>query len=67
MNHNIISQKLFGTGPVKPQTVEHAMKDHTLHATLTYMGSPNLYLAGGGYGGSFIADLWADMGFLELF
>ncbi len=66
MNHNIISQKLFGTGPVKPQTVEHAMKDHTLHATLTYMGSPNLYLAGGGYGGSFIADLWADMGFFGI-
>lgn len=66
MSHNIISQKLFGTGPVKPQTVEHAMKDHTLHATLTYMGSPNLYLAGGGYGGSFIADLWADMGFFGI-
>lgn len=30
------------------------------------MGSPNLYLAGGGYGGSFIADLWADMGFFGI-
>lgn len=66
INHNAISQIFFGTDPVKPQTVEHALEDHTLHAALTYMGSPNLYFSGGGYGGSFIADLWVDWGVMGI-
>ena len=66
VNHNAISQVLFDTDPVKPQTVEHAMDDHTLHATLTYLGSPNLYFSGGGYGGCYIADLWVDFGFIGI-
>lgn len=63
-NHNAISQLFFYTEPVKPQTTEHALNDHTLHATLTYLGSPSLYFSGGGYGGCYIADLWVDFGFL---
>lgn len=66
LNHNIISQKLLGTAPIQPQTREHALKDHTLHATLTYMESPNLYLSGGGYGGCYIADLWVDWGIIGI-
>ena len=61
-NHNTISQLFFNTEPVKPQTTEHALNDHTLHATLTYLGSPSLYFSGGGYGGCYIADLWVDFG-----
>ena len=57
---------MFDSEPVKPQTVEHAMNDHTLHAALTYLGSPNLYFSGGGYGGCYIADLWVDFGFVGI-
>ena len=64
LNHNAISQLLFDAEPVKPQTYEHAVKDHTLHATLTYYGSPSLYFSGGGYGGCYIADLWVDFGII---
>lgn len=66
LNHNIISQVLFGTKGIKPQTTEHALEDHTLHATLTYFESPNLYFSGGGYGGCYIADLWADWGLIGI-
>ena len=64
--HNIASQILFGTSGIKPQTTEHALEDHTLHATLTYLESPNLYFSGGGYGGCYIADLWADFGIIGI-
>lgn len=64
--HNSISQILFDTEPVKPQTMEHALNDHTLHAALTYYGSPSLYFSGGGYGGCYVADLWVDFGFLGI-
>lgn len=64
--HNKISQVLFDTTPVQPQTVEHALNDHTLHATLTYFNSPTLYFSGGGYGGCYIADLWVDWGIVGI-
>lgn len=64
--HNIVSQLIFGTEAIKPQTKEHALEDNTLHATLTYFESPNLYFSGGGYGGCYIADLWADFGILGI-
>ena len=66
INHNAISQILFDKDPVKPQTTEHALEDHTLHATLTYYGSPSLYFSGGGYGGCYIADLYADFGYIGI-
>lgn len=66
INHNAISQILFDKDPVKPQTTEHALEDHTLHATLTYYGSPSLYFSGGGYGGCYIADLYADFGYMGI-
>lgn len=64
--YNIVSQLIFGTKAIKPQTREHALEDNTLHATLTYFESPNLYFSGGGYGGCYIADLWADWGLIGI-
>ena len=50
--------------PIKSQSIEHALDDHSLDAALTYLVKPNLYQNGGGLGSSYIAEAWKDFGYL---
>ena len=63
-NHNKIAQVFGDKEPVKPQSIEHALDDHSLDAALTYFVKPHLYLRGGGLGSSYIAEAWKDFGYL---
>jgi oligosaccharide repeat unit polymerase len=64
LKHNMFSQFLFGTDAVEPQSVKHALDDHSLDAALTYFVKPYLYLEGGGLGGCYIAEAWKDLGYI---
>jgi len=66
VNHNKIAQVFFGKRPIDPQSVEHAMDDHSFDAALTYIVKPHFYLAGGGLGSSYIAEAWEDMGYIGI-
>lgn len=64
--HNIFARLLFGAKSVGSQTIEHAMEDNSLDATLTYLVKPEMYLAGGGLGGCYVAEAWKDLGYLGI-
>lgn len=65
-NHNKIAQVFGDKEPVKPQSVEHALEDHSLDAALTYFVKPDLYLRGGGLGSSYVAEAWKDLGYMGI-
>ena len=65
-NHNKIAQVFGDKEPVKPQSIEHALDDHSLDAALTYFVKPHLYLRGGGLGSSYIAEAWKDFGYIGI-
>src|SRR5690606_3586624 len=48
------------------QTVELALNGYLFSHTISYLIMPTLYLAGIGYGSSYIAELYADFGYFGI-
>lgn len=58
---------LFGSqGAWKGQSVERAMEGYQYTHTISYIIMPDLYLKGVGYGSSYVAELFHDLGFIGL-
>ena len=62
-NDNFIFHLIGISHSYVPQTVEMAMCGHSLGSYLTYIIDPSRYLAGGGFGSSYIAEAWLDGGY----
>ena len=62
-NDNFIFHLIGIAHSYVPQTVEMAMCGHSLGSYLTYTVDPSRYLAGGGFGSSYIAEAWLDTGY----
>jgi oligosaccharide repeat unit polymerase len=65
-NHHKIAQIFLGREPIKPQSIDRALNDHSLDAALGYIVKPHLYLRGGGLGSSYIAEAWKDLGYVGI-
>lgn len=59
--------RIFGNTVYHGNNVENALYGSSLTHALTYATDPNLYLNGGGIGGSFIAEVHHDFGFLGIY
>lgn len=57
----------IGPGVLSGQTVERATQSGWFSHLLSYLVDPAYYLRGGGMGSSFVAELWADFGYLGVF
>ena len=55
---------LFGIKELAPQSTELAMKGDNLGDYLTYKYNSSRYFSGGGYGGCYLAEAYADLGYL---
>ncbi|QCS53923.1 O-antigen polysaccharide polymerase Wzy family protein [Priestia flexa] len=63
INNNAVTQILFDIPVYKPQTLESALYANSFADTVSYILSPNRYLAGWGYGSSYVAELYKDFGY----
>lgn len=55
-----------GLDQIKNNTVEMAIYGNNFGATITYLVNPQYYLSGGGLGTQYIAELYADFGYLGI-
>ena len=55
---------VFGLKELEPQSTELAMKGDCLGDYLTYKYNSTRYFYGGGYGGCYLAEAYADLGFV---
>lgn len=66
IDNNII-RPLKGMPELAGQTVERALNGFSFSHTITFFIMPNLYLAGRGYGSSFVAELFHDFSYIGVF
>lgn len=65
VHNNLITRTLFGPTPIiEVQTRAFAETTHNYAHALTYLVDPIRYLAGGGFGTSFVAEAYVAFGFL---
>lgn len=64
LNNNILGQFLFESNVYQSQTVEAALYGHSIGAYLMYKIAPARYLAGGGMGSCFLAELMCDFSYI---
>lgn len=65
-NNNIIYHLLGIAESYRSQTVEFAINGHSLANYLTYQYQTQRFLAGGGMGSCYMAEVWADWGMVGL-
>lgn len=59
--------RILGFSPLEGNTVQMALYGNNLGATISYLVMPDLYLKGHGLGTQYIAELYADFGYLGIF
>ena len=64
LNNNIIARFLFGGKAYQAQTAEEALHGYSMGAFLMYKIAPLRYLAGGGMGSCFLAELMCDFSYI---
>jgi len=63
VHNNVATRALFGLSPiVEVQTSEFVQTTHNFAHVLTYMVDPLRYLAGGGFGTSYVAEAYVAFG-----
>lgn len=63
LRENVITQMFFDFPVYTGQTKERALNAHNFSHTITYLRSSKYYLSGHGYGSSYIAEAYHDMGY----
>lgn len=64
INNKIIGHYILGHDEFIGQTVDRALNGYLFSHTISYFIMPDLYLRGVGYGSSYVAELYADFGYL---
>lgn len=59
-----IARLFTNLSPLKGNTVEMALYGNNFGATITYLVIPEYYLSGGGLGTQYIAEVYADFGYI---
>lgn len=66
IKYNILGTLFGSQGAWKGQSIERAMEGYQYTHTISYLIMPDLYLKGVGYGSSYVAELFHDLGFIGL-
>ncbi|MCI1966801.1 MAG: O-antigen polysaccharide polymerase Wzy family protein [Oscillospiraceae bacterium] len=65
IHNNLITRSMFGLSPIiEVQTTSFVADTHNYAHALTYLVDPQRYLAGGGFGTSFVAESYVAFGFI---
>lgn len=65
--YNEISQLILGSSEVNARTADYAMNGHSLAYLVTYLFSQASFFSGHGQGSCYIAELFADFGYVGVF
>lgn len=63
---SIVGRMLGVDHQLVSQTAEYALKGDELGSFITYLYNPTLYLRGGAYGSCYIAEAYADLGWIGI-
>lgn len=66
IENKIVRQYILGEPEIIGQTVERAINGYIFSHTISYLILGDLYLAGVGYGSSFVAELYHDFGYFGI-
>ena len=64
--YNLFSEKVLGVTVPDPRTVEYVKSGHSFAYAITYYFSADNFFSGHGQGSSYIAELFADFGYLGI-
>ena len=65
VHNNLVTRSLFGLTPIiEIQTTAFVVNTHNYAHALTYLVDPQRYLAGGGFGTSFVAEAYVAFGLI---